>query len=95
MEFDLSNWRSKIRGYAGIIPQYAHLRAWPEPETSDIVYNDESGALTRLMISLGFLNADHWSGKKPEYYIEVKCTTGECATPFIVSQKQVDLVSNL
>lgn len=95
VEFDLSNWRSKIRRYAKVLPKYAKLEAWQEPETSDIVYNDKSGALTRLMISLGFLNADHWAGKTPEYYIEVKCTMGDCATPFIVSQNQVGLVSSL
>lgn len=93
-EFDLPNWQSGIRRYANILPQYAGLEAWPKPETSDIVYDDKSGALTRAMISLGLLEADNWNGKKPKYYIEVKCTTGDCDTPFIVSQKQVDLVSS-
>jgi hypothetical protein len=45
------------------------------------------------MVSLGYLDAGHWEGKSPKYYIEVKCTTGDCATPLIVSQNQVDLVS--
>lgn len=93
--FDLDNWRSGIRGYARVLPEYADLRAWPERETSDIVYNDRSGALTRLMISLGYLNADKWAGKTPRYYIEVKCTREGCAMPCIVSQNQVDLVSAL
>jgi hypothetical protein len=47
------------------------------------------------MISLGYLNADDWAGKNPEYYIEVKCTTGDCATPLFVGQNQVNLVSSL
>ncbi len=93
LEFDLDNWRSSIRGYARVLPEYADLRAWPGRETSDIVYNDISGAFTRSMISSGYLNADHWAGKTPKYYIEVKCTTEDCATPCIVSQNQVDLVS--
>jgi hypothetical protein len=95
LEFDLDNWRSCIRGYARVLPEYANLRAWPGRETSDIVYNDRSGTLTRLMISLGYLNADKWAGKTPQYYIEVKCTREDCATPLIVSQNQVNLVSAL
>jgi hypothetical protein len=93
LDFDLQNWRSSIRGYARVLPEYRELEAWPERETSDIVYDDINGVFTRLMISLGYLNADHWAGKTPRYYIEVKCTTGACETPFIVSHHQVDLVS--
>jgi len=94
LEFGLQNWRSHIRGYAQVLPEYVELSAWPAPETSDIVYDDTNGVFTRLMISLGYLNAEHWAGKTPQYYIEVKCTMGSCATPCIVSQNQVDLVSN-
>ena len=93
LEFDLQNWRSSIRGYARVLPEYRELEAWPGRETSDIVYEDINGVFTRLMVSLGYLNADHWAGKTPRYYIEVKCTTGAYETPFIVSQHQVDLVS--
>jgi hypothetical protein len=93
LEFDLQNWRSNIRGYARVLPEYRELGAWPGRETSDLVYDDMNGAFTRLMISLGYLNADHWADKWPRYYIEVKCTTGACETPCIVSQNQVDLVS--
>jgi len=95
LNFTLENWCSTIRGYARVLPKYATLSAWPGRETSDIVYNDRSSALTSLMISLGYLNVDHWAGKTPKYYIEVKCTMGDCATPCIVSQNQVDLVSAL
>jgi hypothetical protein len=93
LEFDLQHWRSGIRGYAEVLPEYRGLRAWPGRETSDLVYDDINGVFTRLMISLGYLNADYWAGKTPRYYIEVKCTTGACETPCIVSQHQVDLVS--
>jgi hypothetical protein len=93
LEFDLQNWRSKIRGYAQVLPEYRELRAWPGLETSDLVYEDINGVFTRLMISLGYLNADHWAGKTPRYYIEVKCTTEVCETPCFVSHRQVDLVS--
>ena len=93
--FDLPNWRSSIRGYARVLPEYEELRAWPGRETSDIVYDDVNGVLTRLMVSLGYLDAGHWEGKTPKYYIEVKCTSGDCATPCIVSKHQVDLVSAL
>jgi hypothetical protein len=44
---------------------------------------------------LGYLTADKWVGKTPKYYIEVKCTREGCATPLIVSQNQVNLVSAL
>ncbi|KAE9369948.1 hypothetical protein N431DRAFT_381328 [Stipitochalara longipes BDJ] len=94
LEFDLDNWRSNIRGYARVLPEYAGLRAWPEDETSDIVYDDINGVLTRLMISLGYLNADHWAGKTPKYNIEVKCTMGDCAMPCFVGQKQVNLMES-
>ncbi|KAH7378152.1 hypothetical protein BKA64DRAFT_585931 [Cadophora sp. MPI-SDFR-AT-0126] len=93
LNFDLENWRSSIRGYAKVLPEFRHLEAWPGRETSDLVYDDTNGVFTRLMISLGYLNADHWANKTPRYYIEVKCTTGNCEMPFIVSQNQVDLVS--
>jgi hypothetical protein len=95
LAFDLNNWRSGIRGYTRVLPEYADLRAWPGRETSDIVYKDINGALTRLMISLGYLTAHKWAGKTPKYYIEVKCTREGCATPLIVSQNQVNLVSAL
>ena len=93
LEFDLENWRSSIRGYARVLPEYRELRAWPGRETSDIVFDDEGGIFTNLMISLGYLNADHWTDKTPKYYVEVKCTTESCAAPCFVSQNQVDLVS--
>lgn len=94
LEFDLQNWRSSIRRYVQVLPEYQELSAWPERETSDLVYDDINGFFTRLMISLGYLNADHWAGKMPRYYIEVKCTTGVCETPCIVSQHQVDLMES-
>ncbi len=93
LELDLQNWRSSTREYARVLPEYRELRAWLGRETTDIVYDDINGVFTRLMISLGYLNANHWAGKTPTYYIEVKCTTGACEMPFIVSQHQVDLVS--
>jgi hypothetical protein len=93
LQFGLDNWCSGIRGCVQVLPEYADLAAWSGRETSDIVYNDRNGALTRLMISLGYLNAMIWDNKTPRYYIEVKCTTGDCATPCYVSHNQVDLVS--
>jgi hypothetical protein len=49
----------------------------------------------RLMVLLGYLDTGYLVGRTPKYYIEVKYTTGDCATPLIVSQNQVDLVSVL
>ena len=91
--FGLDNWRSSIRGYARVLPEYQDLRAWSGRETSDLVYDDVNGVFTRLMVSLGYLDAEYWAGKTPMYYIEVKCMTGAYETPWFVSQNQVDLVS--
>jgi hypothetical protein len=47
------------------------MRQWPETtETSDIVYNDIGGHLTRHLIGLGYLDRV-WIDAEPEYLIEV------------------------
>lgn len=92
LQFGPLNWRSRIRGEAALHPDYAGLTNWQGVETSDIVYEDIYGGLTQIMVSLGYLDAVYWAGKTPRYHIEVKCTTGPCATSFFVSQNQVTLV---
>lgn len=73
-------------------PDYADMPRWSGRETSDIVYSDEQGVLTAWLIERGYLNQTRWIGKKPHYYIEVKTTTDQCATPFFVSSNQLERV---
>lgn len=68
------------------------MEHWPGRETADIVYNDQKGAFTDLLIQEGFLDGDIWSGATPEYFIEVKTTTGECNDRFFMSNSQVERV---
>ena len=64
---------------------------WVGRETSDIVYDDASGALTDLLIAKAYLSED-WTQETPRYYIEVKSTLDRCETPFIVSHGQAERV---
>lgn len=82
------DWRSRIRHYASIHPDYAELPNWDEKETSDIVYDDSSGVFTTFLIEKGYLNMASWQGKTPTYYIEVKSTTEQCKTPLFMSNGQ-------
>ena len=92
--FCADNWQSTIRHYAAGHPKYRDiLRAFTGRETSDIVYDDTSGALTALLIARSHLQAPQWAGVTPRYYIEVKSTTDGCDVPFFVSQGQAERVS--
>ena len=93
--FSLENWRSTIRRYVSVHPDYANIGHWNHRETSDFEYNDSEGALTELMIDNGYLERDVWENKKPKYYLEVKTTTGPCEAPFYMSKSQYRLVSHL
>lgn len=82
-------------------PDYADLSRWSGRETSDIVYDDVSGTFTNLLIKKGYLPEKvylpeyHWENKTPRYFIEVKSTTGQCATPFFMSSGQYERVRAL
>jgi len=86
--FGQANWQSTIRKYVKVHPQYAHMDDWHGRETADITYDDDSGVLTDLLIEKGYLAPDHWRGKQPMYYIQVKSTTGHCGRPFFMSKHQ-------
>lgn len=73
-------------------PEYADIGHWPGPETADIVYLDKQSVLTELLIDKGYLAQDQWRGLEPEYYIEVKSTTGACDTRFYMSKNQYQRV---
>ncbi|KAF4495856.1 hypothetical protein FAGAP_7989 [Fusarium agapanthi] len=85
-----NNWKSTIRTYANIHPEYADLSHWSNRETADLVYSDTQGDLTRILVDAEVLS-DDWSIRRPRYYIEVKTTTGPCGTPFYMSGNQYRL----
>ncbi|KAI0550058.1 hypothetical protein F4679DRAFT_544790 [Xylaria curta] len=81
-----------MRKYVIPHPEYADMEEWRGRETSDIVYWDAQSTLTGQLIGNGFLARDSWEGKRPQYYIEVKYTTGSCDTPFYMSKAQYQRV---
>lgn len=88
------NWQSTIRRYVTIHPEYATMVPWYGRETADIVYNDFEGAFTSLLIEHGYLEADEWQSRRPKYFIEIKTTTGPLGTPFYMSRRQFERVSD-
>jgi hypothetical protein len=93
--FNISNWTSTIRHHAAIHPDYANMAIFTGRETADIVYEDQAGVLTELLMMAGLLTDDKWLWRKPMCYIEVKTTTGNCDTPFYMSGAQNDKMERL
>lgn len=91
-DFSMANWRSTIRSYVSVHPEYADIQPWNHKETSDIEYSDSEGILTELLIDNGYLERNIWERRKPKYYLEVKTTTGPCEAPFYMSKSQYRLV---
>jgi hypothetical protein len=92
--FNWDNWTSTIKNHVLIHPNYSERERWPgQREISDIRFNDTRSFLTRHLIDAGYLDGDVWSGATPEYFIEVKTTTGECGDRFFMSSNQYRLVS--
>lgn len=84
-----------MRSYASAHPDYADMPAWNGRETADITYDDAAGSLTALLIDRGYLGPEEWQDARPRYFIEVKSTTGPCATPFFMSKHQYRRVSGV
>ncbi|CAG8949950.1 hypothetical protein HYFRA_00004281 [Hymenoscyphus fraxineus] len=94
--FGWSNWTSTINSHILIHPDYSENLPWPgRRETSDIRYVDRESVLTMRLISTGYLNGDIWAGKCPEYFIEVKTTTGNCNDRFFMSNNQYSLMQEM
>ena len=92
--FNWNNWTSTIKNRVLIHPDYSDRGPWPgQREISDLRFNDTTSLLTRYLINGGYLDGDIWSGATPEYFIEVKTTTGECGDRFFMSSNQYILVS--
>jgi len=92
--FSRQNWQSTIRDYVTSHPEYSDLHPWNGRETADITYEDQDGALTRLLIDKGYLASEIWDGALVNYYIEVKTSTMACETPFYLSKHQYKMVSS-
>jgi len=82
-----------MRKYVTVHPDYANMPAWSGRETADITYDDTAGGLTAMLIDRGYLEQEEWCDARPRYFIEVKSTTGPCATPFFMSKHQYHRVS--
>jgi hypothetical protein len=92
--FSWDNWTSTIKNRVLIHPNYSERERWPgQREISDIRFNDTRSFLTQHLINGGYLDGDVWSGATPEYFIEVKTTTGDCGDRFFMSSNQYRLVS--
>ncbi|KAH7320590.1 hypothetical protein B0I35DRAFT_459384 [Stachybotrys elegans] len=85
---DVADWKSTLRHYASIHPEFTHLTQWSGRETADFVFEDSGGALTSRLVMNGYLNSEEWAGRQPRYFIEVKTTPGPRDTPFYVSKSQ-------
>ncbi|KAI0508878.1 hypothetical protein F5B22DRAFT_638424 [Xylaria bambusicola] len=83
--FSRDNWKSNMRKYVTIHPEYTGMGEWRGRETSDITYSDIQSKLTTELIEKGYLPRNTWEGKYPNYFIEVKTTTSSCETPFYIS----------
>lgn len=92
-DFCITNWQSTIRDEVRIHPKYQDLTTFHGRETSDIVYDDTSSALTEKLCQSHYLDKQIWTQETPRYYIEVKTTTEACQEAFYVSSAQFKRVS--
>ncbi|KAH6874160.1 hypothetical protein B0T10DRAFT_587961 [Thelonectria olida] len=89
--FGRPNWKSTIRDYKTIYDDCNDMKPWGEKEEADIMYEDVTGAFTSLLADSGYLGT--WDAHtirqaRPEYFIDVKSTTGPFETPFFMSKAQ-------
>ncbi|KAI1655267.1 hypothetical protein F4813DRAFT_186285 [Daldinia decipiens] len=92
--FTRANWKSTIREFVTVHPDYADMSSWSGIETSDLEYKDDSSKLTAILISKGLLSSS-WRGSRPMYYIEVKTTPGGRDAPFFMSDTQYHKMERL
>jgi hypothetical protein len=96
--FGRPNWKSTIRSYIRIYHDYNDMHPWEGKEKADIMYEDVTGAFTSLLADRGYLgtwDAHAIQQARPEYFIEVKTTTGPFETPFFMSKAQYRKVINV
>ncbi|KAK4077822.1 uncharacterized protein Triagg1_3516 [Trichoderma aggressivum f. europaeum] len=90
--FGIDNWKSTIRSYARKHPEYVTMQPWHGLETSDLVYHDNTGTFTKLLIDECYFDASIWKDRRPTYHFEVKTTVSSCDTRFFVSKKQYKML---
>jgi hypothetical protein len=91
--FSRDNWVSNIKHHVTVHPNYRTMAPWVGSETTDLVYRDQAGIFTSLLINKGYLLPELWRNKTPKYYIEVKCTEGDPDWPFYMTKPQYEKVS--
>lgn len=89
------NWRSTIRRYVTVHPEYADMGEWTGTGTSSIEYYDEGRTLTVALELHNYLEREFGPyGRQPlRYYIWVKTTPGPCDTPFSISDAEYEKVN--
>lgn len=95
--FGWGNWQSRIKSYVQILPEFATLLPFTssEPGDCDFAYEDTQGRMPAWLDGQRVLarpQRERLRGSRAKYWIEVKATVGECATPFEFSRKQVQRV---
>lgn len=76
-DFSYENWTSELRVHAG-------FQRFDGEELADFQYLDASGLLTQAL----FAEDPDYVGTRPEYFIEVKSTSGSQAEPFHMKRRQ-------
>lgn len=102
-DFSMDNWRSRIRKYVAVHPDYAEMTNWDGRETADIVYRDRSGKLQEWLrrVSCNEFPRLVEDDSRPAtvgrtYYLEVKTTTlADCDTEFYMSQGEYELMTSM
>lgn len=97
-DFLRRNWKSNIRHYVNIHPEYSSLTPWGGSETADFEYRDTTGLFTSFLADKGYMS--NWSDDvlrqaRPLYYLEVKATTGGFRTPCYMSKRQYQRVRTI
>ncbi|TLD20697.1 hypothetical protein PspLS_08606, partial [Pyricularia sp. CBS 133598] len=82
-------WTSQIRELANVHRDYTDLQS-AEEGTSDFVYEDSKGYLTKVLINWNYLDRDSWKSARPVYHIEAKGTTSQWDEDFHISKPQYD-----
>ncbi|MCJ1390350.1 hypothetical protein MMC18_003209 [Xylographa bjoerkii] len=93
--FGQQHWTSNLKKHAMSHPAYQDVQSYDAYEVSDFVFKDVGGALTRFLVRSGHQRADRWLADPPQYFLEVKATTGNQDIPFSMSNYQAELALNL
>lgn len=104
LNFTIDNWRSSIRDYVKVLPDYQDVPKWDGFEVSDVMYEGHSLQLMHILLKNSVSPAPAWlddlatalpttaSGSPVNYHIEVKTTSGPRSTPFFMSKYQYKLM---